>query len=516
MKNMIGGVLILKKYRIFIVVMIILSCIYSGLFFVFSVDKISSVYIQESKDSILQLKKTFLKDTVNNLIREIDVERELQAVFFEDEVEKTFSTLNFSLGNSDDVFKDEFIKYFEIDAQEDFYTIIIWDNTTGKEVYDPENIADESWDGSMDVIEKTFSSYKLISHGNLKAVYGVKKSHVDEIVQNIIIDKIRYSKFSEDSYIWINEVVNYEGGDNYAIRRVHPNLPETEGTYLSTNTSDGYGNYPYKEELDGVNKNGEIFFSYYFKKLNSDVVSQKVTFSKLYKDYNWIIAMGVHLDDIQAYVDQTQVKSKNVTQKLTIGLVIAFIVILIISFTIIRTIDRWFFKHSKKLMESEINQDSLTKAASRRSGTNDLAHFFKKFKKDRNSPAIMLIDVDKFKEINDTYGHVVGDQLLVEVVKTIFQVVRSTDRIIRWGGDEFIGVFYGLKKENAEVFSKKLLSDIASLEIKAEDEIVKATVSIGLSYFNEKDSDYLEALKRADEAMYTSKREGRNRVNIIS
>lgn len=505
----------MKKYRIFIIFMIILSCIYSSLFFLFSVDKVSGVYIQQSKDSILQLKKTFLKDTVNNFINEIDVEREVQTDFYEKEVEKTFSSLNFSIGISDDAFKEEFIKKFEIDSDKDFYTILIWDNSKNKEVYDPENIVDETWDGSIDLLGEIFSSYKLIEHGDFKAFYGVKENYVDDIVQNTMISKIRNSKYSEDSYIWINEVVDYEGGDDYAIRRVHPNLPETEGDYLSTKTTDGYGNYPYQEELDGVNKSGEVYFTYYFKKLNSDVVSQKVTFSKLYKDYDWIIAMGVHLDDIQAYVDQTHEKSQSITTKLTLGLVIAFIIILVISFTFIRTIDRWFYKHSKKIMESEINQDSLTKAASRRSGTNDLIFFFKKFKKDRESPAIILIDVDKFKEINDTYGHDVGDQFLIQIVKVIYQVVRSSDRVIRWGGDELIGVFYGLKQENAMVFCEKILSDISGLEIYSGNEVVKATVSIGLSYFKETDNDYLEAVKRADAAMYTSKREGRNRVNIV-
>jgi len=112
-------------------------------------------------------------------------------------------------------------------------------------------------------------------------------------VKEEVAASIRNRRFSNESYIWINEVINYEGGDRYAIRRVHPNLPETEGTYLSTHAEDLAGNRPYEEELQGVKENGEHFFRYYFKKLNSEEIGEKITYAKLYKDFDWIITMGV-------------------------------------------------------------------------------------------------------------------------------------------------------------------------------------------------------------------------------
>lgn len=123
-------------------------------------------------------------------------------------------------------------------------------------------------------------------------------------IKERIKTRIRNTYLIDDGYIWVNEVLDYEGGDGYALRLVHPNRIETEGSLLSTKTEDVKGNTPYKTELDGVKRFGELYFSYWFKKKNSDMVSDKLTFAKLYKDYNWIIASGVYLDDIDVVVDR--------------------------------------------------------------------------------------------------------------------------------------------------------------------------------------------------------------------
>ena len=71
---------------------------------------------------------------------------------------------------------------------------------------------------------------------------------------------------------------------------------------LSTEMEDIAGGKPYLEELEGVKKEGELFFTYYFKKLTSDSIEQKITFAKLYADYNWILAMGVYYDNLEANI----------------------------------------------------------------------------------------------------------------------------------------------------------------------------------------------------------------------
>ena len=119
----------------------------------------------------------------------------------------------------------------------------------------------------------------------------------DEQIKDTVIDSLRdfmYSlEYSDDSYMWVHEIENYDGGDKYAKRLIHPNLKNMEGALLSTNTVDNEGNMPYKEELEGIKKDGHVFFTYNFKELNSDLIRKKLTYSSLYPDYNWIISRGV-------------------------------------------------------------------------------------------------------------------------------------------------------------------------------------------------------------------------------
>nr|WP_246433874.1 cache domain-containing protein [Spirochaeta isovalerica] len=113
---------------------------------------------------------------------------------------------------------------------------------------------------------------------------------------------VRKRILPDNEYVWINHILDYNGGDGYAIRLVHPNLPETEGMLLSTDMTDIMGNLPYRDELSGVNEKGEAFIEYYFKKMNSDEISHKMSYGKLYQDFDWVIATGVYLDDMDSLI----------------------------------------------------------------------------------------------------------------------------------------------------------------------------------------------------------------------
>jgi diguanylate cyclase (GGDEF)-like protein len=275
------------------------------------------------------------------------------------------------------------------------------------------------------------------------------------------------------------------------------------------------GNLFYITELQGINKYGELFFSYYFKELHSNMVSEKLTYAKLYKDFNWVIAMGTYQKDIQSYIDQTNKESKALASRLIFILGFLFIIIMVISYAIVMFIEKLNYRHSKKLLESEINQDSLTKADSRRNGTKELNNAFKEYRKNGTNAGIMMFDIDYFKNINDTYGHAVGDLVLVEIVNAIYRIIRSSDKLIRWGGDEFIVIFYGLQVENAIIFGNKILSVASSLNVSVEGKVINPTLSIGFSYFKEMDTDFLDVLKRVDQALYESKTKGRNQVSLL-
>lgn len=126
----------------------------------------------------------------------------------------------------------------------------------------------------------------------------------------------------------------------------------------------------------------------------------------------------------------------------------------------------------------------------------------------------MMFDVDNFKGVNDTYGHHVGDIVLIEIVKTISKVMRESDTIIRWGGDEFVGIFPDLKESNLITFGQRILDEIASIEVPVKNGTINISISIGFSYFNEDDESYNDVLKRVDKSMYQAKQDGKNKFKM--
>ncbi len=485
------------------------------IFFLSSINRVSDIYMDKTQETVLNLKKDFLKGTVNNLISEIDSEIEIKTKYVDRMVANAEVILNLKAPENSPDFQNSFLDFFQKNTNYNSWTVLFWDRKGNKAVYDTDQLAEEAWEDTLANIKSALSSYRIIVRENEVAVYGISNSYLSELVKSEMANSIRALRFNDDTYLWVNEILNYEGGENYAIRRVHPNLPDTEGMYLSTDMSDVKGNYPYLTELEGINQNGELFFSYYFKELESDENSEKLAYAKLYKRFDWVIAMGIYQKDLQASVNQTNRESRDLVSRLTLELVMIFVIILVVSYVLVLFIEKKYYRHSKKMLETEVNQDTLTKAGSRRSGTADLIHAFEYYKENGPNSGIMMFDIDHFKRINDTYGHAVGDRVLIEIVKAIYRAIRSSDKLIRWGGDEFIIIVYGLQESNALKFGNKICSVVSSLQISTEKAVISPTLSAGFSYFKETDAGYSEVLKRVDQALYESKEKGRNQVNLV-
>jgi len=482
---------------------------------VLSHEKTRKIYLKQTEKIIINLKKDYLKDTVNNIFLEIDKLRETKYDNYKKNTEYRLRRFQEELDLSDEEFIKFFIDNFSDELNSKMWIAFLWDNKTGEILYDSSNLHVETIESAAKNLKLLLSSYAIIEKDNIEGIFGVSKSYIDEIVKKKIGDAIRNRRYSSESYIWVNEVINYEGGKNYAIRRVHPNLRDTEGTYLSTDMEDIKGNLPYLEELEGIKKNGELFFTYYFKKLNGSHISEKITYAKIYRDYDWIIAMGAQLDDIDDNIEKINSEINSLSSESIILLLKYIFLVLLIGFIILYLVDKSHLSVSTRFLEKEINIDTLTNAYSRRYGEKKINTIFKKYKSTGEKSAIMMFDLDNFKDINDKYGHAVGDIVLIEITKVINYIIRSSDQLIRWGGDEFVGILPGLREENIMGFGEKLLAEISSLEIPLEDGTISITISMGFSYFKDTDHDYKDVLKRADDAMYKSKKQGKNRVNIV-
>jgi len=156
--------------------------------------------------------------------------------------------------------------------------------------------------------------------------------------------------------------------------------------------------------------------------------------------------------------------------------------------------------------------DSLTETYNRRYFVMRFIEEFERAKKFSLKLSVLMIDVDNFKKINDTYGHLVGDAVLKEIAKIIKENIREIDSLSRFGGEEFCLILPETDKMSAIVVAERIRSKISEKIIKAFDETLNASISLGVSNFpqNTLHSDVL--METADKALYQAKISGRNKV----
>ena len=167
-------------------------------------------------------------------------------------------------------------------------------------------------------------------------------------------------------------------------------------------------------------------------------------------------------------------------------------------------------------LDYQASHDELTDIYNRRLFLEAGTELIKTAGIDRTDFAVMMIDLDDFKQINDTYGHPFGDEVLKGVAKAIEASVGPDDIVARYGGEEFIIIAKNANKVAAEAIAEKIRSNVARLKFRTHDDEVETKVSIGvcLSY-HDNPLSIDEYIKNADDALYVSKRKGKNKVTIV-
>ncbi|NWH05716.1 GGDEF domain-containing protein [Desulfobacter latus] len=168
-------------------------------------------------------------------------------------------------------------------------------------------------------------------------------------------------------------------------------------------------------------------------------------------------------------------------------------------------------KYSEEL-EKKLNEDQLTSAKNRRAYDKKIQEEMDRFLRYKTIFSLLLIDVDKFKNINDTYGHAIGDRCLQEIIKRTQPLLRKNDMLARYGGEEFVVIMPETDTKSAMKVAEKIRRTIEKIEFLYKKENVRLTVSIGVSCIKDGDTSPMDLFGRADMAVYKAKENGRNQV----
>jgi diguanylate cyclase (GGDEF)-like protein/PAS domain S-box-containing protein len=172
-------------------------------------------------------------------------------------------------------------------------------------------------------------------------------------------------------------------------------------------------------------------------------------------------------------------------------------------------------REAEEKLKHIAHYDTLTNLPNRVLLSDRLSQSMAQSKRQKKSLAVVYIDLDGFKEVNDTHGHDVGDKLLVKVSYRMKEALREGDTISRFGGDEFVVVLADLDKgEDCEPVLQRLLQ-ATSTTVVVDDAILNVSASIGVTIFPQDASDVDELMRHADQAMYQAKQAGKNRYHMF-
>ncbi|BHH85876.1 sensor domain-containing diguanylate cyclase [Desulforhopalus sp. 52FAK] len=357
---------------------------------------------------------------------------------------------------------------------------------------------------------------------------GEYYGNLDEIARKTITKDLESSFAVTNDYFFLYEIHNLDGGDNFATMVVNSNRPELVGKKISDSYADIKGKQFRKEFLKGIREKGEAESIYWYKKPDGSGVGRKMAYFKYYPDWKWVVARGVYLDHLDAVIvakkEELRTKVKDDIVLLCTIFLVAVVVALIVAYYYAQQLQEIFTSYKCTQQEHLASLEELNKALEIKSNTDVLTriynrgyfnqHFSMEIARANRyqSPlSLILFDIDRFKLINDTHGHLTGDIVLQEMAGLVQEQIRKNDLLARWGGEEFTVLVPGVEKEDALLFAEKLRKIIAETRFAGT---LMITCSFGVSsYVLPEDGDDL--LNRVDKALYKAKENGRNQSVMV-
>ncbi len=163
-------------------------------------------------------------------------------------------------------------------------------------------------------------------------------------------------------------------------------------------------------------------------------------------------------------------------------------------------------------LQNDYLYDDLTKVYNRRAGLIRLNEEFARARRNCSTLSVAMVDADHFKNVNDTYGHLVGDKALSHIASFLKSGLRECDILIRYGGEEFLVLLPDTSCSRAALPLDRLRYRLAEHKFVNSNAEISLSISIGIATLSSQDNNPMDVIERADKALYEAKRSGRNKV----
>ena len=360
---------------------------------------------------------------------------------------------------------------------------------------------------------------KVISFANIihPSDLAVVHKSIDSMIKNNVLNiDLEYRIISKDGrIIWINDNLQLISDENHSyfegvISDITSQKIAYDKLYKFIDTQDNIVILTNGKNIEFANKK---FFNFLgFKNIEEYKINHKCISDLFIEDDKFFNLSFVNENENWVNIIQTLSHRKRVVAIKGIdGITYAFSVtinkfedaIYIVSFT---DISETMLANLE--LEQKVLRDKLTNAYNREFFENNYKRLIETFENDEMYFGLGMIDIDNFKKINDTFGHDVGDKILVTLVSNIEKSSRNDDILIRWGGEEFIMILKVSSENGLKIALENLRKIIENSKI---DNLPKITCSFGGTLY-EKNEPINNTIKRADEALYMAKAAGRNKV----
>jgi diguanylate cyclase (GGDEF)-like protein len=365
----------------------------------------------------------------------------------------------------------------------------------------------------MSNLKYTTKQRVTLAYNILDSIYKINKKDKYRTIKMMqkVFDKLKWDK---KGYVF---VFDYKGNTLFHINKYYM-------TINRWNFKRNGINVIRKLILDALKSPNGVYSKYLAYNPDGRPIN-KISYLKIYKPLNLIIGSGVYLD----YLDKRLVKKQqgydllleNIIKKIVfiaIAISLAMIFVMYLLSKQVKHILQLYDKRIKRKQKElflQANFDNLTSLHNRQHFLFELKEAIQRIKRDQQKIAVLFIDIDHFKEINDSKGHHIGDEVLKIVAKRLKESVRETDIVGRFGGDEFV-ILINIKSTNeiSELVNRILIELKQPIVIEHHQHFVSG--SIGISIAPDDSTDLNELIQFADSAMYKSKNDGKDRYNFYN